>query len=260
VPNVVPGLLDLLAARYSWDITAEDLFAYLAAVLAHPAYPQTFAAELSTPGLRIPLTADPELFARTAMIGRRVIWLHTYGQRFTDPASGRPRRAPRLPADRAPKVLAHAAIPSDAAHMPDELVYIATAHELHVGRGRISNVTPRMRSYDVSGVNVLTKWFSYRRKTRDRPIIGDRRVSALSDIQLDYWHADYTRELIDLLNVLGLLADLEPVQSELLSAIGEGPLFSTTNLSEAGVLPAPLQARGVVKTWEVHATGTSPLW
>ena len=70
--------------------------------------------------------------------------------------------------------------------MPDELVYDATAQELHVGAGRIGNVTPRMWTYDVSGINVITKWFSYRRKTRDRPIMGDRRVSALLEIQPDH--------------------------------------------------------------------------
>ena len=144
--------------------------------------------------------------------------------------------------------------------MPDELAYDATAHELHVGTGRISNVTPRMWSYDVSGVNVLTKWFSYRRKTRDRPIMGDRQVSLLSEIQLDHWDADYTRELIDLLNVLGLLADLEPVQTELLTAICEGPLISTTDLSEAGVLPVPSQARKVAKSWHDHASDPQHLW
>jgi hypothetical protein len=117
-----------------------------------------------------------------------------------------------------------------------------------------------MWSYDVSGVNVLTKWFSYRRKTRDRPIMGDRRVSALSDIQLDHWSADYTRELIDLLNVLGLLADLEPAQAELLAIIRESALISTTDLIEAGVLPVSPQARKVAKTWQDHASDRPPLW
>jgi hypothetical protein len=137
--------------------------------------------------------------------------------------------------------------------MPDELVYKATTHELRVGNGRIGKVTPRMWSYDVSGVNVLTKWFSYRRKTRDRPVMGDRRVSALSGIQLDHWPADYTRALIDLLNILGLLEDLEPAQAELLSAICESALISTTDLGEAGVLPVPPTARKVAKSWQEPA-------
>ena len=58
VPNVVPGLLDLLTARYGQAVTAGDLFAYLAAVLVNPAYPELFADNLSTPGLRVPRTAD----------------------------------------------------------------------------------------------------------------------------------------------------------------------------------------------------------
>ena len=99
----------------------------------------------------------------------------------------------------------------------------------------------------------LASWFSYRRKTRDRPVMGDRRVSALLDIQPDHWQADYTRELIDLLNVVGLLADLEPAQAELLAAIGEGPVVSTEDLGEAGVLPVPQQSRTVPKTWPDHA-------
>ena len=80
-----------------------------------------------------------------------------------------------------------------------------------------------MWSYTVSGVNVLSKWFSYRRKTRDRPVMGDRRVSALQDVQPDAWQTEYTRELIDLLNVLGLAPDLpeHPAYRQILDAFAE---------------------------------------
>ena len=157
---------------------------------------------------------------------------HSYGERFIDANDGRPQGAPRLPADRAPKVLGGTAIPADPERMPDDLTYDAAAQELRVGEGRISNVTPRMWSYSVSGVNVLGKWFSCRRQTRDRPVMGDRRVSALLDIQLDHWPAEYTRELVDMLNVLGLLIDLEPEQSELLAAIV--PSYRVAGRSEPG--------------------------
>lgn len=213
-------------------------------------------------GLRVPLTADAQMFARAAALGRRVVWLHSYGERFVDPSDDRPSGAPRLPADRAPKVVAGAAIPSDPDRMPDGLLtYDASAHELHVGEGRISHVTPQMRSYDVSGVNVLDKWFSYRRKTRDRPVMGDRRVSALLEIQLDHWPAAYTQELIDLLNVIGLLVDLESRQSELLGEVCAGPLISTDDLTEAGVLPVPTDARRVPRSTPApEADGSTPLW
>jgi hypothetical protein len=250
VPNVVPGLLDLLAAGYGHAVTAEDLFAYLAAVLANPAYTERFAAELSAPGLRVPLTADASLFARAAALGRRIIWLHSYGRRSTDSKDNRPHHSPRMELDRRPKVLQGAPIPADAEHMPDEIGYDLATGELRIGTGRIGNVTPEMWSYNISGVNVLTKWFSYRKKTRDRPVMGDRRVSALQDIQPGEWPPDYTRELIDLLNVLGLLTDLESAQSELLTAICGGSLITIGDLHEAGVLPVPSEARTVTPTWQ----------
>jgi hypothetical protein len=159
-PNTVPGLLGQLSHTYQQAVAAEELFSYLAALLAHPGYVQVFEQELTTPGIRVPLTARAELFARAVAIGRRVLWLHTYGQRLTDPSDQRPRRALRLPPAAAPKVLAEHPIPSDPVGMPDRLDYDPETQQLQVGSGRISNVTPRMWSYDISGVNVLGKWFS----------------------------------------------------------------------------------------------------
>jgi hypothetical protein len=73
---------------------------------------------------------------------------------------------------------------------------------------------------------VLTQWFSYRKKNRERPIIGDRRPpSKLGDIQPDRWLAEYTTELLNVLNVLALLVELEPAQSQILEAICAGPLL-----------------------------------
>jgi hypothetical protein len=243
-PNIAPGLPKHLTEVYGSTVTAEDLFAYLAAVLSHPGYTSTFAADLARPGLRVPLTADAPAFRRAVSIGRQVLWLYTYGQRFYDPADDRPKRAPRLPHDKAPQVLGDYPIPADAEHMPDTLGYDQDKHELIVGSGHISHVTPRMREYDVSGTNILDKWFGYRRKNRERPIIGERRPSPLEeDIQATTWLAPYTSELLDLLHVLGLVADLEPDQERLLRDILDGPLISVEDLTAAHVLPIPDQAR-----------------
>jgi hypothetical protein len=198
---------------------------------------------LKTPGIRVPLTAEAGLFGRATEIGRRVLWLHSYGQRLTDPHDDRPKRPPRLPHDVAPRVLAGCPIPSDSTAMPDTLRYDAAKQELHVGAGTIGNVTFRMWSYDVSGVNVLTKWFSYRRKNRERPVIGDRRTSQLQAIHLESWPASYTSELVDLLNVLGLLAELEPAQADLLTNILDHPLVTAEVLADANVLPVRVDAR-----------------
>jgi type ISP restriction-modification system protein len=87
--------------------------AYLAAVMAHPAFTARFKADLVRPGLRVPLTADAKLFAEAAALGSEVIWLHCYGERFTDPNADRSRKAPRLPKESAPCIPAAGAIPPE---------------------------------------------------------------------------------------------------------------------------------------------------
>lgn len=72
---------------------------------------------------------------------------------------------------------------------------------------------------------VLDQWFSYRRRDRTKPLIGDRRPpSPLEKIQRDGWLAEYTEDLLNLLNVLGRLVALEPLQADLLDRIVAGPL------------------------------------
>jgi hypothetical protein len=84
------------------------------------------------------------------------------------------------------------------------------------------------------------QWFSYRKANRERPIIGDRRTpSPLGDIQPDRWLAEYTTELINLLNVLGCLVDLEPAQVALLERVCAGSTISAEELRTAGAFEAP---------------------
>ena len=123
--------------------------------------------------------------------------------------------------------------------MPDAIEHDAVAQCLHVGAGRIAPVPTAVWRYEVSGKQVLTQWFSYRRKTRERPLIGDRRPpSPLGDIQPETWLAEYTTELLDLLNVLGLLIEMEPQQATMLDRVLAGPLLTVAMLRESGVLPA----------------------
>lgn len=190
---------------------------------ANPAYTASFQKDLAQPGLRIPLTASSKLFAKAVELGRRVIWLHTFGERFADPKADRPSAPPRLPKARAPRIPKAGAIPDDPDSMPDEIQYDETKHRLLIGNGVIDNVPAAVWQYEVSGKRVLTHWFSYRKKNRERPIIGDRRPpSKLGDIQPDHWLAEYTTELMNVLNVLALLVELEPDQAKLLEDICEG--------------------------------------
>jgi predicted helicase len=225
-PNIGPTVLTWLSEIYGRIVSAEDVLAYLAAVAANPAYTARFASDLVQPGLRIPLTGDPASFEEAVRLGREVIWLHTFGERFVDTGADRPARAPRL-AQGAPRIPADGAIPSDPEHMPDTISYDAANHRLWLGRGRIDNVPPGVWAYEVSGKHVLTQWSSYRKRNRERPQIGDRRTpSPLGDIQPDAWPAEYTTELLNVLNVLGRLVALEPAQADLLERICAGPTLT----------------------------------
>ena len=83
-------------------------------------------------------------------------------------------------------------------------------------------------------MNVVRHWFSYRRRDRSRPIIGNRRPpSPLGDIQPEGWLAEYTSDLIDLLHVLGRLIALEPAQADLLARICDGRLLTRQRLEDA---------------------------
>jgi hypothetical protein len=240
--NLKPNVLALLSTRYGHKVTAEDLMAYIAAIAAHPFYTARFQDDLSTPGLRVPITASFALFEQAIQMGRRVLWLHTFGERMIDTENGRPHQPPRLAVDRRPSIPKDGLISEEPEEMPDTIGYDAGKHRLLVGLGYIEHVTPAMWTYEVSGKQVLMQWFSYRKRNRERPIIGDRRKpSALGDIQPDHWLPEYTTELLNVLNVLGLLIDLEPVQADLLERICAGPLISEEEFKAVGAFETPQQ-------------------
>ncbi|MEB3118092.1 MAG: type ISP restriction/modification enzyme, partial [Limnothrix sp.] len=253
--NIKPELLEWLSSTLSQTVSPELLMAYLAAIAAHSGFTKHFQTELKTPGIRIPLTADPKLFAEAVEIGKWVLWLHTFGDRCADPSQGRPPGPPRLPSDRRPTIPKGGTIPADPDRMPDTISHNATLNRLHVGDGYIDNVSAAVWNYEVSGKPVILHWFSYRKRDRSRPLLGDRRPpSPLGDIQPDHWLPEYTTELLNLLNVLGWLVELEPQQAELLDRICQGATLSRQQLIEANAL-----TETVVKSKSAVSPGQIPL-
>ena len=234
-PNTKPALLAHFAKVYGKSVKADDVMAYLAAVMAHPAFTARYKADLVRPGLHVPMTADAKLFAEAIALGSDVIWLHCYGERFANAAAGRPKQAPRLPKESAPTIPSGGAIPSAPEPLPDTMDYDPMTRRLKIGKGYVENVTPEMWAYEVSGKQVLWHWFSYRKRDRSRPIIGDRNPpSPLDAIQPDHWLPEYTSDLLDLLHVLGRLIALEPKQADLLNRICDNPLLGADELRNAG--------------------------
>jgi hypothetical protein len=231
VPNVRPALLDRLTESYGVDVTAPDVMVYLAAVAAHPGYTARFAADLRQPGLRIPITVDAALFKEAVVLGCEIVWLHTFGERFADPAAGRPASAPR--ASPGPVYPKDGAIPTDPDRWPDEMSYDAAMRRLHVGEGFFDNVDPKVWAYEVSGMRVLTQWFSYRKKDRSRPLIGDKTPpSPLDKITAGHWLQEYSTELVNVLHVLTRLVALEPAQDDLLARIVASPQLDSSALKD----------------------------
>jgi type ISP restriction-modification system protein/N-6 DNA methylase len=232
--NVTPGLLRLLSDRLCLAVEPVDLVAYLAAVTAHPGFVRRFVDDLRTPGVRIPLTSDPELWEKAIRIGREVIWLHTFGERCAESSDGRRSAAPRMRADQ-PRVMVP--IPDTEEGMPDEIDLDAETRTLHVGAGRIRPVSSEVWTYRVASIWVVKHWFGYRRKNPS----GNRK-GPLDEVVATTWTATMTTELLDLLNVLGRCVDLEPHQDDLLAQVVSGPLITVDDLTTAGVLPVPAAA------------------
>lgn len=231
-PNLAPGLLEGLAAEASIHADHEDLLAYVAGVVAHPAFTSTFVDELTTPGVRVPITRDSSLWARAVELGREVIWLHTYAERYTDQAAGREASNVRSgwPMEAQPKSL------EAVTTMPVKVQYdgvqghVVFTNDDGDRNGAWGPVSREVFDYTVGGMNVIGSWFKYRKKNP-----GGKKTSPLDEIHVDEWPIEWTREFTELLTVLTRLVSLEPAQAELLEQILGGELITRDELAEAGV-------------------------
>ena len=222
-PNIRPGLLDQLATIYGKPVSPEDFAAYIACVLAHPGYTAELEPELETPGPRVPMTREAELFDEAANLGRQVLWLHTYGDRFADPSTGRP---PHIPAGRAKNTRP---VSQEPEKYPEEYVYDEGYQELRVGDGMFAPVSPEVWQYEVSGLPVVSSWLGYRMRSR-----AGRISSRLDEIQPERWTAELTDQLLELLWVVEGLVALEPAQRALFERILRSPLLEERDLPALG--------------------------
>lgn len=231
LPNVAPGLSEFLSTVLGRPVHALDLFAYVAGTVAHGGYTRRFKRELEHPGVRMPLTRDPEMWAEALTLGQQILWLHTFGQATADGATSR-HRFSQLVETFGPKVIADVTSRPDA--LPDSIAYDAESQTLLVGDGRIRPVNQRVWDYDVGGMRIVRHWFNYRSASQQHR----RRSSPLDDEMIHGWSLDLTDELLEILTVLDRCVTLEPQQEDLLERIYTGPLVSVADLMAARVLPA----------------------
>jgi hypothetical protein len=189
----------------------------LLAHLGHSADPLDFLAwtlAAVRPDLTVPLPRDPGLWSHGVELGHRVLWLlRRDGDR------------PKLPGGRRPYV--RAPLPA----RPLTLHYDREEETLRLDEGRISPVPPEAWEFEAGGARVLEQWFATR--------TAEPEPGTLAAIRPTTWPQTWTSELLELITVLALLAEVRPRQQELEVA---DPVTSA-ELREAGVLPVPARAR-----------------
>ncbi|WP_263171535.1 type ISP restriction/modification enzyme [Streptomyces sp. SCSIO ZS0520] len=205
-PNLAPGLGTFLDARLGLSTAPEDLLAWILAV-----------ARGGPKGPRVPLPTGPEVWTRGVELGRHLLWLMRRG----------PGERPRMPGGRRPYV--RAPLPA----RPPAPEYDPEEETLLVGTGRVSPVPAGAWEFRVGQVRVLEAWFA-RRAAAGEP-------GSLAALAPAAWPQSRTSELLELLTVLALLAELRPQQAELAAALAGAP--GRAELSAAGVLPPPPAAR-----------------
>ncbi|MFJ8084404.1 type ISP restriction/modification enzyme [Streptomyces sp. NPDC096205] len=195
-PNLAPGLTAHLAARLGVPVPPEDMLAWIMAA--------------ARPDLTVPLPDDPDTWERGVRTGRRLLWLMR-----------RDGERPKLPGGRRPYV--RAPLPS----RPLSLAYDRDDEALALDEGRISPVPPEAWDFEAEGVRVLESWFASR--------TAEPTPATLDAVRPSTWPQSWTSELLELITVLALLAEIQRPEPK--SAL------TTKDLREAGVLPPPPAAR-----------------
>jgi hypothetical protein len=217
IPLLRPGRVRPLYRRPGG--TEPNLAPGLLDHLGHSPDPVDFLAWTLTavrPDLTVPLTRDPELWSRGVESGRRMLWLlRRDGER------------PKLPGGRRPYV--RAPLPA----LPLTLRYDRDEETLHLDEGRISPVPPEAWDFETGpGARVLEQWFAARTAESAQP-------GTLAAIRPAGWQQAWTSELLELITVLALLAEVRDRRA----GSEAGDTVTAAELRAAGVLPVPPAVR-----------------
>jgi hypothetical protein len=207
----------------------EDLAAYVYGLLSSSAYFERFAENLKEPGLRVPITADPELFNEACKHGRIMIWLHSFGARCNSPSRG--GKIPRHTDISWTQPVVN--IPASSR----EISYNPDSQELYIGQGIVSGVRREVWDFSVTSWKVVQKWLAFRTG------VGSGRAASrpkpLDLIRPTKWEDAWNIELLELLTVLTRTVEAEQHAEELLARICVGPFIEATSLP----YPTPIERK-----------------
>jgi len=217
-PNILPGLLGAWSKRLKREISPDSFAAYVYALLAHPAFAKRFWDELEERELRVPLTLDGRLFDEAVSAGERLLFLHTYGERYT----GKGRKREHIPRGAARCIETISEKPAD---YPEKFEYLEGSQTLRVGTGAVAPVPLEVWGYEVSGLRIMHSWLGYRMKDRK-----GKKSSPLDDIHPERWTSEFTDELLRLLWILEQTIAMHGDLAALLDKVCAGPLVPAKDL------------------------------
>jgi hypothetical protein len=211
--NVSAPALDALGLHFGQLVTAQDVFGYVYGVLAQPRYTELFSGQLSTREVRVPVTKEWDLFVAARDIGKRLLWLHTFGERFFD---GTLKKG-KIPHGQA---LCLKGVGVSAGTYPQAFSYNESTKTLHLGDGEFGPVSEQVWNFEVSGMKIVQSWLAYR--------VGGgsgKKSSELDEIRPVSWTHAMTRELLEILWVLEATLAGYAAQGKVLDSIIAGDLF-----------------------------------
>ena len=219
-PNLLPNLLEHLSTVTNLEIAPEDFVAYVYGIISVPTYVERFYKELDTRQVRVAITTDAELFCKIRDLGAKLIWLHTYGERFV-PDGYNKSQINRGVAQ------CTVGVQTCTDDYPNSFAYDYDTQILSVGDGKFAHVKPAVYEYAVSGYKIVQSWLKYRMRDRG----GPKPSSPLDDICPTEWPAEFTTELLQLIWVLEATLETHAEQTILLDAVVKGDYIAEKDLT-----------------------------
>lgn len=213
-PNLAPGLVETYSAKLGIPVTPTAFADYVIGVIANPAYTEKFSANLNSPGVRVPLTADCELFNETVELGSAARWCMSLGSVGTPPKGGQAEQP--MPSYHSPV----------GRSVPQNYSYDAALNQLHVGPGVWAHVTPEVYGYEVGGRKVIPSWLDYRIAS-----MNGSDQEGLNAIVESRWLPEWSEQLTTVLRSVSRLLSFAARQAANLEKIAEGPQLSVADLS-----------------------------
>ena len=134
--NMLPGLLDMLGKAYQRRVKPEDFLACTGAWLAGAAcFHGALCKGIGDARIARARHEGRDPFRQGPHVGARLLWLHTYGERFI------PKRQAARPASRMARPGASRPSPADRTRYPESFEYNDATGMLNVGGGTFAPVS-----------------------------------------------------------------------------------------------------------------------